>query len=114
MFLYRLAKEIGWPSATGLGRRISAKTLFEWEAYSQLEPFGELRADYRSAQVAQLIFNTNVAEKDRRPLSDFVLSWKPAEAKQELPPQKQTVEQQIQAIKIWAEVLSNKNIKEMD
>jgi hypothetical protein len=118
MFLHRLALAIGWPSATSLGRRISAKSLFEWEAFDELEPFGELRDDYRTALVAQMIFNTQVIEKHRRPLPDFLLKWGAATAtnEDERPPapRKQTVEEQIQAIHIWAGVLSSPHVKEVD
>lgn len=54
-------------------RRMSAKDFRGWEIYAGLEPFGEVRADHRAAQVAQMVFNMAVAAKHRKPLKDFIL-----------------------------------------
>jgi uncharacterized protein DUF4035 len=37
----------------------SMRHLLEWRAYYDLEPFGEERADYRSAQIVTAILNVN-------------------------------------------------------
>lgn len=39
--------------------RISSRELSEWLAYSQIEPFGEERADLRAGIVASTVFNVN-------------------------------------------------------
>lgn len=39
--------------------RMSSREFTEWMAYAALEPFGEERADLRSAQIAALIANAN-------------------------------------------------------
>lgn len=39
--------------------RIDGRELAEWEAYAQIEPWGEWRADYRAALVASVIANAN-------------------------------------------------------
>ena len=45
---------------------ISSRELSEWMAYERLEPFGEKRADLRSAIVASTVANTARDEKKRR------------------------------------------------
>ena len=73
-------------------RSLTAKQFTEWETYARMEPFNELRADHRAALIAQTVFNIAVDGKDRRPLTDFLLSYgdeeKPA-------PKRQPVEHQI-------------------
>ena len=46
-------------------RRLTAKQFRMWEIYSELEPFGELRADYRAASIVQMIYNVNRGEKQK-------------------------------------------------
>lgn len=55
---------------------VSSRELTEWQAYAQLEPFGEERADYRAATIAMLIANANRDSKKRsKPytIDDFML-----------------------------------------
>jgi hypothetical protein len=42
--------------------RISSRELSEWQVYSQIEPWGETRADWRSGIVAAVIANVNRAK----------------------------------------------------
>lgn len=62
---------------------ISYRELHAWGAYYEAEPWGEWRADVRSAQVSTLIANSNRDPK-RRPepyeLKDFMLFAKADEA----------------------------------
>lgn len=47
-----------------------------WEAYAELEPFDELRADYRSAQIVQMLYNINrdsKKEPNGRKIDEFLL-----------------------------------------
>lgn len=44
-------------------------------AYSRLEPFGEERADLRSALVAQTVANSLRGHKEPYKLADFLLSF---------------------------------------
>lgn len=48
--------------------------LMEWVAYSELEPFGEERADWRSGMVASVVANVNRDPKRGRPFQpkDFM------------------------------------------
>lgn len=57
-------------------RSITAKQWLMWEAYAALEPFDELRADYRSAQIVQMLYNINRDSKKEpkgRKIEDFLL-----------------------------------------
>lgn len=45
--------------------RIDSRELSEWQAFFQLEPMPEQRADYRSGVVASVIANTNRAKKSK-------------------------------------------------
>ena len=45
------------PSVAELLERLSSRELAEWMAFAQLEPFGEERADLRSAIVASTMAN---------------------------------------------------------
>ena len=46
-FAFRLALMLGM-TVSELGARMSSSEFAEWMAYDRLEPFGELRADYRN------------------------------------------------------------------
>jgi len=43
-------------------KRMSVQEFFEWVAFYQLEPWGEVRADYRSAIVSTILANSNRAK----------------------------------------------------
>lgn len=81
-------------------RRMSARRFRKWEMYAELEPFGELRADVRAAQVVQMIFNMAVAAKHRKLLKDFLL---PSVAHEEVPVQRQD---QFAVMKLFATAYS--------
>lgn len=55
---------------------IPSRLLTEWIAYSNLEPFGEERADLRSALIACVVANVNVG-KGQKPfkIDDFMLKF---------------------------------------
>lgn len=56
--------------------RIDSRELTEWQEYFKLEPFGEERADLRTAQVCRVIAEM-YRSKDQRPytLDDFLLKF---------------------------------------
>lgn len=72
-------------------RSITAKQFLEWQEYARLEPFNELRDDYRAASIVSMIFNMAVDKKDRKPIADFLLKW---EGTVEEAPKKQTWQEQ--------------------
>lgn len=67
-------------------RSLTARQFAEWMAFAELEPFGELRDDYRAASIREMVYNINVSKKDRKPLEDFLLNFgdseKPSKKKQ--------------------------------
>jgi len=75
-------------------RSITLSQFFEWMVYSELEPFDEVRADYRTAQVVQTLINMNRDTKRHPnpvPINECVLPF----GDTELPkPQKQTWQEQ--------------------
>ena len=56
-------------------RRLTAKEFQRWMWYEQVEPFGELRADYRAAQIVAMIHNTRVEQKDQKSTNEFLLKF---------------------------------------
>lgn len=60
-------------------RGLTAKQLLGWEHFAEIEPFTfdrELRADFRSAQIAQIIANVNRGSRQRAyELKDFLLQF---------------------------------------
>jgi len=87
-----MAVRLGRANVDALGRSLTAKQFMGWEHYAQLEPFNELRDDYRFASIVQILANLYRA-KNQRPysLQDFVLQFgEPEEAKKTT----QTPEQQ--------------------
>lgn len=87
-----------WANVDALLRSLTAKQFAGWEHFAQLEPFGELRADYHAAQIAQMVFNMAVAVKDRLPMEEFLLKFKDSEEAVKKAPQ--TFEEQIAIAKI--------------
>jgi len=76
--LFRMALKLGWVNPYKMARTIPARLLQEWEAYSAIEPFDEVRADYRSAQIAAMLYNINRdARKDPngKPIHEFLLQF---------------------------------------
>ena len=78
MFAYRLGLALGEPDIEAMLDGISAKQLQSWMAYYDIEPFGEERADLRSAIVACQIVNVNIPKgKKRFKPGDFMPDFKP-------------------------------------
>jgi hypothetical protein len=59
---------------------LNAKQISEWIAYSNIEPFGEERADLRSAIIACTIANCNRGSNQAAfKVSDFMPKFEPEE-----------------------------------
>jgi len=57
-------------------RGLTAKQFKEWITYAKLEPFDEVRADYRAAQIAQMILLVNLAKGAQVPkLNELILKF---------------------------------------
>lgn len=76
-FAYRLALHLGRSNVDRMLREMSIRQFLEWRAYFDLEPFGEERADLRSAHIVQTLVNIRRGEA-RKPavaLKDCTLSF---------------------------------------
>lgn len=81
-----------------LARSLTAKQFMEWEHYAALEPFSELRDDYRIASIVQMLANVNRGSKQKAyQLQDFLLKFGEQEEQQG-----NTREMQIAAIRAVA------------
>ncbi len=63
-------------------RSLTAKQLMAWEDYSELEPFDEVRADYRAAQIVTMLANINRDTKKQKTaykIDDFLLKFEKTE-----------------------------------
>lgn len=58
-------------------RRIDSRELQEWQAYYELEPFGEERGDLRAGIVAATVANANRNPKKTKPFKpgDFMVDY---------------------------------------
>lgn len=84
----------------------------EWKTYDELEPFGEERDDYRSAQVVQALYNifTRTKREDKAwPLSEFLLGLGDVPRAAVVP---QSVEYQEMLIDAWCFVNNETLIKQ--
>jgi hypothetical protein len=75
----QLALTMRIPDVDLLLRSISGQQFLEWMVYSETEPFGDLRADYRIASLAALIANI-YRDPDKTgefSAKDFLLKFEP-------------------------------------
>lgn len=88
-------------------REMSWFEFLEWEAFYQLEPFGEIRDDYRAAQIESALYNVWRDTKKHPqpfPIQDFLLKFG------EEPKKKQTVEEQKSMLLMIAATYSGEKI----
>ena len=84
-------------------RHIPARTLVEWTIYEQLEPFGDERADLRTAAVLQLLANIHRDRKKHSrpwPLADFVLRIGDAAPPPPVRPDRASAQRSFDALKM--------------
>ena len=60
--------------------RVDAREFAEWNAFYQLEPFGEERADWRMAQLCCLVVGALGGKASKISLSDFMWQDEPERA----------------------------------
>ena len=86
-----MAVRLGQPNVDKMLRSLTAKQFMEWEEYARLEPFNELRADYRTASIVQMLANVNRPKGHKAyTLQDFLLHYELPEAA----PRRQTWQEQ--------------------
>ncbi len=69
-------------------RSLTASQFQEWLAFAELEPFGELRNDYRAATICQMVHNTQVKKEHQKPVSAFLLQFEESVKRQSWQEQK--------------------------
>lgn len=82
-------------------RSITSEQFLEWMHYDALDPFGEWRADWRSAEIVTMIANVNRDSKKRKEpykTTDFLVKFGEREADKP----RQTVKQQLSIVKMIA------------
>lgn len=80
-------------------RNLTAKQLRGWEHYFELEVDDEIRADYRSASIVQMLYNINRG-KNQKPLTIEECLVKFSDPDE--PKKRQTPEQQFAMLKLLA------------
>lgn len=60
-----MAVRLGRVNVDALLRSLTAKQFIEWQHYAEMEPFSEVRADYRAASIVQMIANVNRGAKQK-------------------------------------------------
>lgn len=107
-FAYQLGSHLGIKEVErDIVDGMSARQFLRWEAYSQMEPFGEWRADVRTAQLAAMLFNLAVVAKERKPIKDFLLPWEKLLKDEEAPVRQQTWQEKLAIAHMWARALAN-------
>ena len=99
--MFRLALAMHEPNVDKI-RRLPAKLIAQWVWYEEVEPFGELRADWRAAQIVAMVHNVAVKSEHQKGLDKFLLKFGDAPMK----PTRQTPMEQVAIIKILAHALA--------
>ena len=97
-FAFRLAKELGYANPEYMLASMPWRVFQEWIQYSEIEPFGEERADLRAAIVSATIANCTARGKGKpafRP-SQFMPEFGPPKPRRVMSPEAQ-LQQMIMA-----------------
>ena len=70
-FRFKLALQLGMTVAD-LSDRLTAAEEAHWIAYYRINPFGDERADVRSAQICQLLYNIHAPKGKKSEVADFM------------------------------------------
>lgn len=92
---------------------MSAKKFARWMWLDEVEPFGSLRDDYRTAQTVAMVHNVAVKSEHQKRPSHFLLKFVQTDAVRSAEPaKKQTVEEQIRILTIIAHAFAGAPKKE--
>lgn len=95
-----MAVQFGRLNVDAMLRQLTAKQFIAWEHYAQLEPFGDIRADWQAASIATTIANVYRGKNTPYKLEDFVIRFS------EEPSRKQTPEEQLAIAYVIAKTYS--------
>jgi hypothetical protein len=102
--------KLGKANVDKMLRKLTAKQFRDWEIYASLEPFNELRQDYRIASLAVLHANLHRDPKTTPyTIEQFLLNFE-----QKAPKQGNTRDMQIMMIKAIANLYSSKKVKDIE
>jgi hypothetical protein len=91
---------------------MTAREFTEWQAYYSLEPFGERRADYRTAQIVQMLANINRGPDTKPfPLSDFLPDEIAPEPEEEETEGEEPWRKQIEMAALWTGALGGEDLR---
>lgn len=76
MFYHRLALAMG-RTKEELLLTMSAKELTDWMAFSTIEPFGDERADLRTASIVQAVYSPHLKKGKSLTLGNCMLKFGP-------------------------------------
>jgi hypothetical protein len=108
-FAHRLALAMHEVDVELMLRRLTAKKFVRWMIYERIEPFGQLRDDYRAALITSEVANTGYDTKGKRfTAEDFLLKFGGGTTK----PKKQKTEDMIKMLTIMAHSLAGAPRKE--
>lgn len=95
-FAYQLATRLGILHVErDILRGLTYKEFCGWMNYAALDPFTELRADYRTAHIVKMLYDANRGKKSKAlRIEDFLLDFKTK------PRRKQTWQDQLAILKI--------------
>lgn len=97
-----MALKLGHINVDRMLEEISIHQLHEWRAYAEIEPFDEVRDDYRTASIVSAIYHTNRGKgAPTRPIKDFVLKF------DDEPRQQQTWQQQKAIAQLYARAFNS-------
>lgn len=75
---------------------LTSKQFVELRAYKQIEPFQDVRADWRAASIVQMLYNVAVDKKHQKAMKEFLLKW------DDEPKRKQTWQEQQRIMMVLA------------
>lgn len=90
--------KLGYVDVYEMAKSFTAKQLFEWEAFAQLEPFTELREDYRNAAILHAIYMAAGGKKKLK-VEDFLLKFGEQE-----PPRKKSAQEIWSILELFTKV----------
>lgn len=76
------------------------KVFYKWWLRNKIEPIGELRADYRAAQIVAMVHNSPREAKYQKAVGDFLLKFGARDER------KQSVKEQIMILNVLASTLA--------
>lgn len=86
-----------------LGRRLTFQQFRDWKIYASLEPFGEWRADVRTAHIVSTLINVNRGKGQRVvTVEEAMLKFAPEEKKASKPFSARTQKEALEVLRVMS------------